>query len=148
MGRRFALLLTLLPCAAPADVLSFAIWPDRNPAHSIACRIELFDGQIIAVEVMGMGMPPRHPLRWHAGLAERAAIRAALGSLLTGDLPSVDRYSFWVPNAPYVTVIWSTILNGAAISGLYVHQDLNLPAVMDRVLTRVMPGSGCDRAVP
>lgn len=146
LRRGMALALMLLPQMAFADVLTFAIWPDSNPAHSLACRVELFRGQIIAVEVRGTGMPARHALRWPAGFAERAAIRQVLGAFLTGDLPSVEPYGSRVPRAPYVTVTWSTILNGSPISGLYVQPELALPQVLERVLDVVIPGSGCQRA--
>ena len=141
------LALALLPQVLPADVLTFAIWPDANPAHSIACRVELFHGQIIAVEVRGTGMPARRALRWPAGLAERAALRQALGAFLTGDLPSVEPYGSRVPPAPYVTVTWSTLLNDAPVSGLYLQHDLTLPGPLAGVLRAVIPGSGCDLAV-
>ena len=137
--------LVMMPAAGSADVLTYAIWPDGNPAHSLACRIELWRGQIIAVEVLGTGMPPRHAMRWPAGLAERAALRAALGALLTGDLPSVGAYGSRVPKAPYVTVTWSTILNDAPISGVYIQTGLALPPQLQTVLHRVMPGSNCDK---
>ena len=38
--------LVLMPGAGSADVLTYAIWPDSNPAHSLACRIEVWHGQI------------------------------------------------------------------------------------------------------
>ena len=147
MRRGLALSLLLLPQVMSADVLTFAIWPDGNPAHSLACRIELVHGQMIAVEVLGTGMPPHGALRWPAGLVERAALRRALGALLTGDLPSIEPYGSCVPPTPYVTVTWSTILNGAPISGLYVQQELALPQELALVLQTAMPGSGCDKAV-
>lgn len=139
--------LALVPSVGSADVLTYAIWPDSNPAHSMACRIELWHGQIIAVEVLGTGMPPRHALRWPAGIAERAAIRAVLGAMLTGDLPSVEAYSSRAPKTPYVTVNWSTTLNGSPVSGLYVQAGLAMPPTLRTLLQKTMPGSNCDTAV-
>ena len=101
MGRAFAWAVSLLPCAAPADVLTYAIWPNPNPAHGIACRIELLHGQIIAVEVLGTGMPPelsavpcwmkrQRPCRRALLRARRAAVSSGSGCRVLGGSAEPD----------------------------------------------------------
>jgi hypothetical protein len=147
MGWRAAVLgLCLLPVAGHCDVLTFGIWPTSNPADSISCRIELKSGQINVVEVHGTGMPPRHPMRWPVRRAEEAAVLSTLLALVSGDLPGVDPYTSRPPNAPYVTVTWSTEVDGVRVNGLYVQTGLDLPATMARLVDTVIPGSGCQSA--
>ena len=144
--RGVILSLALLPQAASAEVLTFEIWPSVDPSKSLSCRMEISQGQMIAVEVLGMGMPPRHAMRWPVRREEAAAMADAMAALIAGDLPSVDIYSSRRPNAPLITVTWSARVSGVAMSGLYIQTGLVLPPQLARVIDEAMPGSGCDAA--
>ncbi|MEO8241013.1 MAG: hypothetical protein ABI832_01815 [bacterium] len=135
--------LCLLPEAVLADVLTFAISPTSNPADGVSCRIEVRDGQVIVVEVVGTGMPPHKPLRWPVRRYEQVAVLRALQAFVSGDLASVDAYTSRLPAEPYVTVTWSTELDNAAVNGLYVQSGLVLPAVLAQAIDATMPGSEC-----
>lgn len=141
--RAIVLSLCLLPVAARGDVLTFGIFPSSDTAISVSCRIELRAGQVTVVEVRGAGMPPRAPYRWPVRGPEETAILHALQALISGDLPGVEPYGSRTPAAPYVTVAWSSTVNGQRISGLYLQSGITLPEVMATLLDTVMPGSGC-----
>jgi hypothetical protein len=141
--RGMVLSLCLLPQEAFGDVLTFGIFPTSNPATSVSCRIELRDGQIIVVEVRGVGMPPRRPFRWPVRRAEEKAVLSALQALISGDLPGVDAYTSRDPPAPYVTINWSSTVNGQRVAGLYIQSGLELPPVMAQLMDVILPGSGC-----
>jgi hypothetical protein len=141
--RAAALMLCLLPQGALGDVLTLGIYPTSNPGASVSCRIELRSGQINVVEVRGTGMPPKRPFRWPVRQHEEAAMLSALQALISGDLPGVDTYSSRQPAAPYVTITWSSVVNGARVNGLYLQSGLTLPPVLSQLLDVTMPGSGC-----
>ena len=143
--RGIVLSLCLVPQAASADVLTFAILPSADPSKSLFCRMELAGGQIAVVEVRGSGMPPRHAMRWPVRRGEAAAMGDALAALIAGDLPSVDIHSHGLP-APSVMVTWSTRVSGAPLSGQYMQSGLDLPAPLARVVDTIMPGSACQGA--
>ena len=144
MGWRASVLsLFMLPVAGQADVLTFGIYPSSNPAVSISCRIELRAGQINVVEVRGVGMPPRAPYRWPVRRAEEVAVLRALQALISGDLPGVETYSSRTPPPPYLTIAWSSQVNGQRVTGLYQQLGIGLPDVMAVLMDTVMPGSGC-----
>jgi hypothetical protein len=144
MGWRACVLSALLLSgAARADVLTFGIFPTANPSASVSCRIELRSGQINVVEVRGVGMPPKAPYRWPVRRAEETAILHALQALISGDLPGVEVYSARTPAAPYVTITWSSKVNGLRVAGLYLQSGNDLPDVMATLIDTVMPGSGC-----
>jgi hypothetical protein len=144
--RAAALALCLLPSAALPDVLTFGIFPTPNPSTSVSCRIELRSGQINVVEVRGTGMPPKRPFRWPVRRSEEMAVLRALQALISGDLTSVEVYSAVSPPAPYVTITWSSQVNGARVDGLYLQSGLDLPPVMSTLIDVIMPGSGCQSA--
>ena len=149
MGWRACVLaLGLLPQGALSDVLTFGIFPTSNPASSVSCRIELRAGQINVVEVRRIGMLPDHPFRWPVRRAEEKAVLSALQALISGDLPGVENYTLRQPPAPYVTISWSSTVNGARVSGLYMQAGLTLPPVMARLMDVIIPGSGCQIATP
>lgn len=135
----------ILPQSALSDVLTYEIWPSSDPASIVSCRIELKSGQINVVEAKGTGMPPRHGLRWPVRKVEELAMIAALQSLVSGELPSVDTYTARLPPAPLVTVSWSTRVNDALTTGLFVQDGLTLPVLLSNLIETVMPGSLCDR---
>lgn len=145
MWRR-ALILSLIamPQMAAADALTFEIVPSASdPTQSLSCRIEVAAGQMIAVQVLGIGMPPRKPLRWPVRQQEAAALGDALTALIAGDLTSVETYNSRRPPAPLITVTWAARVSGKAMSGLYIQSGLDLPQVLVRVIQTVMPGSAC-----
>jgi hypothetical protein len=145
-GRAWVLSLVLLPEMAAADVLAFDIWPSSDPSKSLSCRMEISAGQMIAVQVLGMGMPPRHAMRWPVRRPEAAAMADAMAALIAGDLPSVDIYTSRRPPAPLIAVSWSTRVGGTPMSGLYIQSGLDLPPQLARVIDAVMPGSACQTA--
>ena len=141
--RGMVLSLCLLPHGALGDVLTFGIFPTSNRAASVSCRIELRAGQINVVEVRGTGMPPKRPFRWPVRRAEEKAVLSALQALISGDLPGADALSTRDPPAPYVTITWSSTVNGQRVGGLYRQAGLELPPVMAQLIDVIMPGSGC-----
>ena len=145
-GRAWVMALVLLPRLAAADVLAFDIWPSSDPSESLSCRMEISGGQMIAVQVLGMGMPPRHAMRWPVRRPEAAAMADAMAALISGDLPSVDIYSSRRPPAPLIAVSWSTRVGSVPMSGLYMQTGLVLPPQLARVIDAVMPGSACQTA--
>jgi hypothetical protein len=145
--RAFVLSLILMPQMAAADSLTFEIVPSADPSLSLSCRMEVAGGQMIAVQVVGMGMPPRTPMRWPVRRDEAAAVADALAALVAGDLTSVETYRSRRPPAPMITVTWGVRISGQVMSGLYIQSGLDLPPMLDRVIDTVMPGSACDRAV-
>ena len=147
MWRGLVLSLILMSQAASADVLTFEIWPSADPSKSLSCRMELNSGQMIAVEVRGMGMPPRHAMRWPVRRGEAAAMQDAMAALIAGDLPSVEAYTSRRPPAPLITVTWSTRVSTGPLSGLYIQSGLVLPPLLARVVDTVIPGSGCEGAL-
>ena len=144
--RGVVLSLGLLPLAAAADVLTFEIRPSADRSKSLSCRMELRDGLIIAVEVKGVGMPPRHAMRWPVRRGEAAALGDALAALIAGDLPSVEIHSSHGPPPPFISVTWSTRVSGAPMSGQYFQSGLELPPPLARAIDAVMPGSACQGA--
>ena len=121
MGRRaIALAFCLMPMSAAPDILTFNLWPTGNPSGNLSCLIVMANGQITMVEVRGTGMPPRHPMRWPIRPEEEAAVLSALQALIIGDLVGADVYAAPSPQPPYLTLTWSTKVNGARVSGLYV----------------------------
>ena len=147
MRRAMILALTLLPVMARSDVLTFEVWPDRNPDRMVSCRIERRGPEMNVLEVLGAGMPPSQPMRWPVRRVEEAVLLAALQDLISGDLPGVEIYSSRLPPAPYVTVTWSATVNAAPVSGLYVQQGLRLPPVLAQVIDTVLPGGPCEAAL-
>jgi hypothetical protein len=144
VGRKAAALaLSLLPAAAHADVLTFGIWPTFYPADSVSCLVALESGQVKIVEIRGVGMPPRHPMRWPVRRPEEQVILSALQAFIAGDLPSIDSLASRQPPAPYVTVNWASEVNGVRVGGLYLQTGLDLPDVLKNVLNTVIPSSKC-----
>ena len=144
--RGVVLSLGLLPLAASADVLTFEIRPSADLTKNMSCRIELRDGLIIAVAINGVGMPPRHAMRWPVRRGEAAAIGDALAAFIAGDLPSVEIHTSHGPPPPYVSVIWSTQVSGVRMSGQYFQSGLDLPPPLARAIDAVIPGSICQGA--
>ncbi len=145
-GRALVLSLVLGPLNAQADVLTFEIRPNADPSQNLSCRMELRDGLMIAVEVKGVGMPPRRAMRWPVRRGEAAAMGDALAALIAGDLPSVEVNSSHGPSPPFVSVTWSTRVSGAPLSGQYFQSGLDMPPPLARVIDAVMPGSACQGA--
>ena len=103
---------------------------------------------ITVVEVHGTGMPPIAPMRWPASPMEIAILIAALQTLVTGDLPSVETSASRLPAPPYVTVNWMARVDDGMLTGLYIQQGLTLPPELVQVLKNLTPGGACDMALP
>ena len=125
--------LTALP--ACANRLTFEVRPDLQPDHIIACSVALQDGWISLVQVRGVGMPARHPIRWRMSQREEAAILTALQGFIAGDAASIDPYASRTPAPPFVSVTWMTSLDGDLASGLYFQPGLHLPGFLKASLT-------------
>ena len=140
--------ITALPGPAPGNSLTFDIWPSPDPLASTACALRLAGGMITVVEVHGTGMPPIAPMRWPASPKEIAILIAALQTLVTGDLPSVETSASRLPAPPYVTVNWMARVDDGMLTGLYIQQGLTLPPELAQVLKNLTPDGACDMALP
>jgi hypothetical protein len=138
-----ALCLAALVAALPAfaNRLTFEVWPDASPDHTIACTVAFQDGWISLVQIEGAGMPNPQPIRWRASRAETDAVFASLQALVGGSVASVDPYHVRQPPAPFLSVTWMTRVDAALTSGLYIQPGLSLPAPLSRTLTSL----GLDR---
>ena len=146
MGWRGVVLsLCLTPLPAQAEVLTFEIRPGTDPTKDVLCRMELRDGLVIVVEVIGIRVP-REAMRWPVRRGEAAALHDAMVAFVAGDLPSVETYTSHPLPFPFVSVTWSTRVSGALMSGFYFKSGLDLPPPLARVLDAVMPGSACQGA--
>ncbi len=89
-----ALCLAALAAALPARAnrLTFEVWPDASPDHTVACSVGLSDGWISLVQVTGVGLPRPDPMRWRATHDEVEAVADGLQALVGGELRSVDPY--------------------------------------------------------
>ena len=148
MGSRAATAaLLLLSTPACANSITFEIWPVADPDQVISCVIRLQRGQIAAVEVKGLGMPPRNPARWFPAMAERDLLFAALTGLVDQTIPSVNPTGSRLPPPPFVTATWMAEVKGGLMTGLYIQQGLDLPAPFDHLIAALLPGGMCDRAI-
>jgi hypothetical protein len=131
-----ALCLAALIAAAPAlaNRLTFEVWPDASPDHTVACTVAFEDGWISLVQIDGAGMPDPHPMRWRASPKETDAVFASLQALLAGSVASVDPYQSRQPPAPFLSVTWMTRVDASLASGLYIQRGLKLPAPLSRTL--------------
>ena len=154
MGVRTAAIacaIVMLPAVARQNVatansIGFEIWPGSDPDQVISCVVRWQHGQISALEVMGLGLPPRHPARWYHGRMEQAALLAALTALVNGDVPSINPTGSRLPPPPFVTATWMARVDGGLMTGLFVQEGLDLPGVFDRLIEGVLPGGMCDAA--
>jgi hypothetical protein len=112
---------------AYANRMTFEVWPDASPDHTVFCSVALSDGWISLVQVTGAGMPGPHPMRWRASRAEIDALSDSLQAFVGGDLGSVNAYASRQPRAPFVTVTWMTRLDDSLATGLYVQPGLAVP---------------------
>jgi hypothetical protein len=131
-----ALGLAALFAATPvcANRLTFEVWPDASPDHTVACTVALEDGWISLVQITGAGMPGPQPMRWRASRAETDAVFDSLQALLVGSLASVDPYQSRQPPAPFLSVTWMTRVDASLTSGLYIQPGLSLPAPLSQTL--------------
>jgi hypothetical protein len=143
----FACAVLMLPAGAAANSITFEIWPSPDPGQVISCVVRWQHGQISALEVMGPGMPPRHPARWYQGQREQDALMDALTALVNGDLPTINPTGSRLPPPPFVTATWMARVDGGLMTGLFVQQGLDLPAVFDRLITTLLPGGMCDGVI-
>jgi hypothetical protein len=130
--------------AAPpvhANRLTFEVWPDASPDHTIACSVGFEDGWISLVQITGPGMPRPEPMRWRASRAETEAVFDSLQALVTGDPGSVDPYLSRPPPAPFLSVTWMTRVDAALTTGLYIQPGLRLPGSLSRTVASL----GLDR---
>jgi hypothetical protein len=139
-----ALCLAALAAASPASAnrLTFEVWPDASPDHTIACTVALEDGWISLVQIEGAGMPRPEPMRWRATPAETDAVFDSLQALIIGKPGSVDPYSSRRPPAPFLSVTWMTKVDASLTTGLYIQPGLRLPSPLSRTLASL----GLDRS--
>jgi hypothetical protein len=138
-----ALGLAALFAATPvcANRLTFEVWPDASPDHTVACTVAFKDGWISLVQITGAGMPGPQPMRWRASRAETDAVFESLQALVVGSVASVDPYQSRQPPAPFLSVTWMTRVDASLTSGLYIQPGLSLPAPLSRTLASL----GLDR---
>lgn len=141
--KRLALCLTAILAAAPATAnrLTFEVWPDASPDHTVACTVAFKDGWISLVQITGAGMPNPQPMRWRASRAETDAVFDSLQALVGGTVASVDPYQSRQPPAPFLSVTWMTRVDASLTSGLYIQPGLTLPMPLSRTLASL----GLDR---
>lgn len=134
-----ALCLTALAAAHPAHAnrLTFEVWPDASPDHTVACTVALQDGWISLVQIEGAGMPNPQPMRWRASPAETEALFDSLQALVVGSLGSVDTYHSRQPPAPFFSVTWMARVDASLTSGLYIQPGLSLPRPLSQTLARL-----------
>ena len=137
----------LLPAVAGANSITFEIWPGTDPDQVISCVIRWQNGQISALEVEGLGMPPRHPARWYEGRFEQDALLGALTALVNGDIASINPTGSRLPSPPFVTATWMARVDGGLMTGLFVQQGLDLPGVFNRLIETVLQGGMCEAAI-
>lgn len=148
MGSRaatFALMLLTGPVSASS--ITFEIWPGTDPDRVISCVIRLQHGQIAAVEVEGLGMPPRNPARWFPATDERDVLSAALQALVDQTIPSINPTGSRLPPPPFVTATWMAEVKDGLMTGLYIQPGLDLPALFDSLIATLLPGGMCARAI-
>lgn len=140
-----ALCLAVIAAATPvmANRLTFEVWPDASPDHTIACSVALEDGWISLVRITGAGMPAARPMRWRASEAETEAVFDSLQALVAGTLGSVDPYVARRPPAPFFSVTWMTRVDAAFTSGLYIQPGLGFPGPLSDTLAALGLGQPC-----
>lgn len=138
-----AFCLSALVAATPtlANRLTFEVWPDASPDHTVACTVAFQDGWISLVQIEGAGMPNPQPMRWRASPKETDAVFDSLQALVVGSVPSVDPYQSRQPPAPFLSVTWMTRVDASLTSGLYIQPGLTLPAPLSQTLASL----GLDR---
>jgi hypothetical protein len=138
-----ALCLTATIAATPlhANRLTFEVWPDASPDHTIACSVAYQDGWISLVQITGLGLPRPEPMRWRASRAETDAVFDSLQALVVGDPGSVNPYLSRQPPAPFLTVTWMTRVDADLTTGLYIQPGLILPGPLSETLASL----GLDR---
>lgn len=131
-----ALCLAALCAAAPvmANRLTFEVWPDASPDHTVACTVAFENGWISLVQITGAGMPGPQPMRWRASRAETDAVFDSLQALVVGTVASVDPYQSRQPPAPFLSVTWMTRVDASLASGLYIQPGLKLPVPLSQTL--------------
>lgn len=138
-----ALCLAAMVAALPARAnrLTFEVWPDASPDHTIACSVAFKDGWISLVQIEGAGMPGPQPMRWRASRAETDAVFDSLQALIIGDPASVDPIFSRQPPAPFLSVTWMTRVDARLTTGLYIQRGLSLPGPLLQMLSSL----GLDR---
>ena len=124
----------LAAAPATANRLTFEVWPDASPDHTVACSLALEDGWISLVQIEGAGMPNPQPMRWRASRAETDAVFDSLQALIVGDPGSVDPYHSRQPSAPFLSVTWIAKVDATLTSGLYIQPGLTLPSPLSKTL--------------
>lgn len=143
--RGLAFCLAALAAAAPshANRLTFEVWPDASPDHTVACSVALQDGWISLVRITGAGLPGSQPMRWRASQAETEALFEGLLALAVGRPGSVDPYASRQPPAPFLSVTWMTRIDRSLTSGLYIQPGLTLPQPLSQTLARLGLDEAC-----
>ena len=129
---------------AQAHSLSLTLWPSDDPEAVIRCAVHLDAGRMRVVQARGPGVGERVVV-WAPTAAEEAVMMAALAAFVSGDIAGVAPTDPAQPAPPFVTVTWITRLDGQVLAGRSVTAGLDLAPVLEAVVSRLMPGSLCDR---
>lgn len=135
-ARAVALGLSAFAAAFPvhANRMTFEVWPDAVPDHTVSCTVALDDGWITLVHVTGAGMPGLRQMRWRASQIEVEALIDSLQAFVGGDLGSVEVYAARQPAPPFLSVTWMTRLDDRLATGLYLQKGLALPRSLQATL--------------
>lgn len=133
---------------AQANSITFEIWPTADPDDTVSCTLRLARGEVMVLEVKGLGMPPARPVRWFASDAESNSLVAALQALIGGRLASVEPIiTSRLPAPPFITATWMATLDQGLASGLYIQPGLILPPELADVLATLTPTGICTAAI-
>jgi hypothetical protein len=139
--------LWLMALPAQANTLIFQVWPTARSDDAVFCSVELDNGRFTAVEMKGMRMGNPVPLRWYAREAEVAAMTAVMTDFVTGALPTEPTQSAVLPPPPFVSATYWVQYDGGVRSGAMILAGQDFPAPLTDLITRLLPGGLCARAL-
>jgi len=134
-----------LPQATSAAHLSLEIRLSRDPQAVAFCTVQLDQSLVIMTE--SRGSTAAQALRWPATPDETQALLAALGALLSDDLPVTDPFSARWPRPPFVSVTWQAEMTEGSAAGQYHQPGLTLPPVLQTVVMTFLTGGPCGAAL-
>ena len=138
--------------AAPATAWSHLLTMEiRNGAHPLsmaACSVQFEQDIFTVVEVQGTGKPFHGQMRWPAFREDQAVLLAALGALISEDLPPVEVTTVSPMQPPYVYVSYLAGSTDGLISGHYLQGHLDLPDPLAAVVETFFAGGPCSDALP
>jgi hypothetical protein len=106
------------------------------------------DGRLRVFDGTGPGVARPVPMVWHPGPDEVLALMAALQVFVAGELPLFTMSRSDMPDPPYATALWMTMLDGQIVTGRYVQQGTELPGALAAMVATILPGSNCAGALP